>query len=182
MATTSSFASTTQQVLRVADTGFDALASLTARFGATPEVVSDNEKIPGSFWGEPEAGLIGARIYLRPDTPVHSFLHELAHFVCMDGSRRASLDRDAGGDDAEEEAVCYLQLLLADAVPGVGRERVMRDMDAWGYSFRHGSTASWFARDGAVPRSWLQRHGIIDSGGRPTYRRRESRPPAKSTA
>ena len=47
--------------------------------------------------------------------------------------------RDAGGDDAEENAVCYLQILWADALPGFGRERMFLDMDAWGYTFRLGS-------------------------------------------
>jgi hypothetical protein len=79
----------------------------------------------------------------------------------MTPERRAQLDRDAGGDDDEESAVCYLQVLLADELPGVGRARLMQDMDAWGYSFRLGSTRAWFEADAVDARQWLHRCGII---------------------
>ena len=46
---------------------------------------------------------------------------------------------DATDSVEEEDAVCLLQALLADALPGVGRARVLADMDAWGYTFRLGS-------------------------------------------
>ena len=71
----------------------------------------------------------------EPDTPVHSVLHEAVHVICASPERRATLCRDAGSNDLEEAAVCYLQVLLADYVAGVGRDRLMRDMDHWGYSF-----------------------------------------------
>ncbi|MDJ0861338.1 MAG: hypothetical protein QNJ82_03765, partial [Gammaproteobacteria bacterium] len=115
------------------------LEALLARFGLALAAVHSGEPIPGSFWGEPEAGLVGTRLYVRGDTPVHSALHETCHFVCMDEARRTQLHTDAGGDYREEDSVCYLQVLLADAVPGLGRERLFSDMDAWGYSFRLGS-------------------------------------------
>jgi hypothetical protein len=132
-------------------------------------LVAPEQVIPGSFWGEREAGLIGSRLYARLDTPVHSVLHESAHFICMTPERRAGLDRDAGGDDAEESAVCYLQIALADSLPGVGRERMCRDMDEWGYSFRLGSAAAWFARDAEDARQWLLERGLIDASGSPTH-------------
>ena len=103
--------------------------------------------IPGSYWGESEAGLIGNRIYFRPDTPLHSVLHEACHFICMDDARRAQLERDAGGDYDEENAVCYLQILLADEFAGSDSQRMCSDMDAWGYTFRLGSARAWFERD-----------------------------------
>ena len=78
----------------------------------------------------------------------------------MDAARRAGLHTDAGGDDVEECAVCYLQILLADRLPGVGRARLMRDMDAWGYSFRLGSTAAWFEHDAEDARAWLRERGL----------------------
>jgi hypothetical protein len=83
----------------------------------------------------------------------------------MDPQRRARLDRDAGGDDLEEAAVCYLQLLLAGQLADVGRERLMSDMDAWGYSFRLGSTRAWFEGDAADARHWLLQRHLIDAGG-----------------
>jgi hypothetical protein len=145
------------------------LEMLLDRYGLALQLVAPEEIIPGSYWGEREAGLIGAKIFARLDTPLHSVLHESAHFICMTPERRAGLDTDAGGDDAEESAVCYLQLLLSDLLPNVGRERMYGDMDEWGYSFRLGSTASWFAGDAEDARAWLIRHGLTDSRGRITY-------------
>lgn len=137
-----------------------------------PGQVASGEAIPGSYWGAPEAGLIGSLIYLRDDTPVHSALHEAAHFVCMDSARRALLHTDAGGDFSEEDAVCYLQVLMAEQLPAVGAQRLFADMDAWGYSFRLGSTAAWFEQDATEARDWLLRHQLIDRDGRPTWRLR----------
>jgi hypothetical protein len=146
------------------------LRDLFASYGIDLERVPPGQSIPGSFWGDPEAGLIGTRLMVRDDTPVHSALHEACHWVCMDEARRKALHTDAGGDVAEENAVCYLQILLADAIPGVGRERLFRDMDAWGYSFRLGSARAWFERDAEDARAWLLDRGLIDSADRPTWR------------
>ena len=130
--------------------------------------VADGAAIPGSYWGESEAGLVGGELYARADTPVHSVLHEASHFICMSPARRAQLERDAGGTDLEEAAVCYLQILLAHELGGVGRARLMRDMDAWGYSFRLGSTQAWFEGDAADARDWLVRHRLLEEDGRLT--------------
>jgi hypothetical protein len=145
------------------------LEMLLERYGLALRLVAPEEVIPGSYWGEREAGLIGARIFARLDTPLHSVLHESAHFICMTPERRAGLDTDAGGDDAEESAVCYLQLILSESLPNVGRQRMCRDMDDWGYSFRLGGAAAWFAEDAEDARAWLIRHGLLDPQGRVTY-------------
>jgi len=163
-------------VLRVNGIDRVALGMLLARFGLDLRLVAHGEAIPGSYWGESEAGLIGDRLYARLDTPLHSVLHEAAHYVCMTPERRTGLDRDAGGDDAEECAVCYLQVLLAEALPGVGRERLCDDMDAWGYSFREGSTRAWLAGDARDARAWLLARELIDRDGRPTWQVRVSDP------
>jgi hypothetical protein len=148
-------------MLAIDPTRLAALGALLAPHGLAVRIVPAGEAIPGSYWGDPEAGLIGDVLYLRPDTPLHSALHEAAHFVCMTPERRAALMRDAGGDDAEENAVCYLQILWADRLPGVGRARLMADMDAWGYSFRLGSAARWFEEDAADARGWLAVRGLL---------------------
>jgi hypothetical protein len=141
----------------------DVVVALLARLGLTSKRVADGEPIPGSYWGESEAGLKGSELYWRSDTPLHSILHEASHYICMDDARRAGLDRDAGGDDGEENAVCYLQILLADAIDGFGRERMWIDMDRWGYTFRLGSAKAWFMEDAEDAREWLARHGLIET-------------------
>ena len=160
------------EVLTVADVGEAALAGLLQNYGLDLVVQGDGEPITGSFWGEPEAGVVGRAVYVRTDTPVHSFLHETCHVICMDEERRAGLDKDAGGDDLEEAAVCYLQVLLADQIEGVGRDRIMADMDAWGYSFRLGRTRNWFDEDAEDAREFLINHGLIDEQAVPTMRLR----------
>ena len=143
---------------------------LLGRFGLQVRYVGNDETIPGSYWGEPEAGVIGTTVYLRADTPVHSMLHETCHIICMDAGRRKDLDRDAGSDDLEESAVCYLQVVLADELAGVGRQRLMRDMDSWGYSFRLGSTARWFDEDADDAVGWLLEHGLLTGSLAPAFR------------
>ena len=145
------------------------MALLLNRFRLELALVAHGEEIPGSYWGDSEAGLRGERLFTRIDTPVHSILHEAAHYVCMAPERRAGLDTDAGGDDLEESAVCYLQVLLAAELPAVGRARMFADMDSWGYSFRLGTTRAWFEADAADARAWLERHGMIDADGRVTW-------------
>lgn len=146
-----------------------AVATLLSRYSLDLTLIAPDELIPGSYWGDSEAGLQGNRLLARLDTPVHSVLHESSHYVCMTPERRTGLDRDAGGDDAEESAVCYLQVLLADHLPGVGRDRLCADMDEWGYSFRLGSTRAWFESDADDARLWLAAHHITDSSGLPTW-------------
>jgi hypothetical protein len=156
-------------VLRLNGTDRVAVAMLLHRYGLELTLSAPGERIPGSYWGDSEAGLKGRSLHARLDTPLHSILHEASHYVCMSPERRAGLDTDAGGNDAEEAAVCYLQLLLADQLPGVGRERLSADMDAWGYSFRLGSTRAWFESDAQDARAWLRGHGIIDGAGAVTF-------------
>jgi hypothetical protein len=137
-------------------------------YGLALRPVPEAEPIPGSYWGESEAGLRGNALYARADTPLHSVLHEAAHYICMTPERRIGLDRDAGGDDAEESAVCYLQLLMGDALGGIARQQMYDDMDRWGYSFRLGAAGAWFEQDAAEARSWLFERGLIDVSQRLT--------------
>jgi hypothetical protein len=142
--------------------------ALLAAYGVRLVEVAPPEAIPGSYWGEAEAGLVGDAVYVRADTPAHSFLHELCHYICMSAERRAALATDAGGDDDEECGVCYLQVLLAERLRGFGAARCLADMDAWGYSFREGSARAWFDGDGEHARRWLAAHGLIDAARTPT--------------
>jgi len=145
------------------------LQLLLDRYGLGLHLVAPDEIIPGSYWGDREAGLMGSEIFARLDTPVHSVLHETAHFICMTPERRAGLDTDAGGDEAEESAVCYLQIILAQSLPNVGSVRMCLDMDEWGYTFRLGSAARWFEQDAEDACDWLVGRGVLDAQRRPTY-------------
>lgn len=147
-------------VLRLADIGFEAPTRLLAEFGLVLQAVPEGAPIPGSYWGECEAGLIGSTVYARADTPVHSLLHEACHLLVMPPERRAAVHTDATDSVPEEDATCCLQILLADRLPGVGRERLMADMDAWGYSFRLGSTRAWFEHDAEDARAFLAARGL----------------------
>lgn len=159
-------------VLICRDLPVGALDAVLCRYRISVTGVADGKEIPGSYWGESEAGLVGEAVFVRADTPVHSALHEAGHLVCMTPDRRRSLNRDAGGDYEEENGVCYLQILLADHVRGMCRTRMMRDMDAWGYSFRFGSAAGWFHDDAEDARLWLLRQGLINEYDQPTWRLR----------
>jgi hypothetical protein len=147
-------------VLTLADIGFEAPAALLARYGLRLVAVADGADIPGSYWGNPEAGLIGHEVHARGDTPVHSLLHEAAHLLVMPAERRPNVHTDASDCQREEDATCALQILLADALPGVGRERLMADMDAWGYTFRLGSARAWFENDAEDALAYLAARGL----------------------
>jgi len=159
-------------VLACRDPAGRGLAALVGRYGLRLQWVGTGEPIPGSHWGEPEAGLVGDRLLVRGDTPIHSALHEACHWICMDAARRETLHTDAGGDYAEEDGVCYLQVVLAGHLEGMGRDRMLADMDAWGYSFRLGSAGAWFRQDAEEARRWLRRHDLLDPMNRPTWRPR----------
>ena len=156
-------------VLTCGEFDFNSLCTLLARFGLRVTVVAAGHNIPGSFWGDSEAGLVGDELLVRADTPVHSALHEACHYICMDPTRRGALHTNAGGDFAEENGVCYLQILLADQLPALGRARLWADMDAWGYSFRLGSAQAWFEHDADDARDWLVTHGILTAAGTLTW-------------
>lgn len=139
----------------------DAARALLARYGLALHLLADGADIPGSYWGAPEAGLVGANVYARRDTPVHSLLHEAAHLIVLPPERRAQVHTDATDSIEEEDAVCVLQSLLGDALPGVGGARVLADMDAWGYTFRLGSARAYVERDAEAAWAWLQQRGLV---------------------
>jgi len=147
-------------VMRVGRLPFADAASLLAGYGLVLHRVDPGAPIPGSFWGEPEAGVIAHNVYVRDDTPVHSMLHEACHLIVLPDERRAQVHTDATDSVIEEDATCCLQIILADALPGVGRERLMADMDAWGYTYRLGSTRAWFEHDADDARAFLQQRGL----------------------
>ena len=154
---------------------FHSLRNLFTAYRLRVERVTDGSGIPGSYWGDSEAGLIGDALFLRSDTPLHSALHEACHYICMDEVRRAALHTDAGGDVPEENAVCYLQGLLADALPGYDRNTLFADMDAWGYSFRLGSARSWFEQDAEDAVAWLRQYGLVNRRIMPTWAVRQQK-------
>lgn len=146
----------------MADVGFDAASSLLAAYSLLLQRVERGEVIPGSFWGECEAGIIGNNVYARDDTPVHSLLHEAGHLIVLPADRRAEVHTDATDSIDEENAVCVLQSLLADEIPGYGRDRLFIDMDAWGYTLRLGSAGAYVEQDAEDAWRWLQTARLID--------------------
>jgi len=148
------------------------LDRLLNRYGMVLEWVAADSDIAGSYWGESEAGLIGNKLLVREDTPLHSAFHEACHYICMDQPRRDGLHTDAGGDYDEENGVNYLQILLSEYVPECGCERMFADMDAWGYSFRLGSAKAWFEQDADDTRQWLLQYGLIDAQQQLTWQLR----------
>jgi hypothetical protein len=148
-------------VLCVRDIAWPVLAALLTSHALELQRVDDDAPIPGSFWGDPEAGVIGSTVYARNDTPVHSLLHEACHLIVLPPERRAAVHTDATDSVEEEDAVCLLQALLGDMLPGVGRARVLADMDAWGYTFRLGSARAWFEHDAEDARAFLVERGLL---------------------
>jgi hypothetical protein len=148
-------------MLILADIALADVVALLARHDLDLQLVPDGDPIPGSYWGECEAGIIGTTVYARSDTPVHSLLHEAAHLIVLPPERRAQVHTDATDSVEEEDAVCVLQALLGDELPGVGRDRVLADMDAWGYTFRLGSARAYFEQDAAAAWQWLAVRNLL---------------------
>ena len=90
----------------------------------------------------------------------------------MDHARRENLDTNAEGDYDEENGVCYLQILLAEELPEMGSQMMMKDMDEWGYTFRLGSSQNWFEQDAEDALQWLQKHNLLNSTNLPNYKLR----------
>lgn len=155
------------------DIDLSSLRELLKQFGIELELVKPADKIPGSWFGEPEAGIIHNTLYIRPDTPVHSALHESCHYICMSEDRRQTLHTNAGGDYDEENAVCYLSILLSDHLADFDRQRMFHDMDAWGYTFRLGSSRAWFEEDAADAEQWLLEQQLIKPDHTPCWRVRK---------
>ncbi len=148
-------------VLTIGDIDLDFVELLLRSYGLKLVRVADGQPIPATYWGEPEAGLIGTTIYARGDTPLHSLLHEACHLIALEPARRETIHTDASTSQAEEDAACYLQIVLGDAIPNVGRERIQSDMDRWGYTFRLGSARAWFERDADDARAWLLHRNLL---------------------
>jgi hypothetical protein len=149
------------EVLVLSSIDISPVRAMLARHGLSLESVADGAPIPGSYWGESEAGVIGNVVYARRDTPVHSLLHETCHLIVAPAEKREHIDTDASDSQAEEDATCYLQIVLADELPGVGALRMCADMDRWGYTFRLGSAREWYERDAEDARAWLMQRGLL---------------------
>ena len=136
------------------------LRALLAGHGIELALVADGAPIPGSYWGEPEAGLVGACVHARADTPVHSVLHEACHLIVQPPARRARVHTDATDCDGRGRR----QLLPADRARRAPAQRRRGPPDGrhgpWGYSFRLGSTRAWFEHDADDARAWLAARGL----------------------
>lgn len=154
-------------VLRYAALDPHQLRGLLNRYGLELIEVGERAPIPGSFWGLPEAGIIATRVYVRADTPVHSLLHEACHLIVLSRAQRQRVHTDASDCQREEEATCYLQLVLSEQIDGFGLSRACVDMDAWGYSFRLGSARAWFDLDAEDARQFLLDRGLLCADSSP---------------
>ena len=148
-------------VVRLSDINVEHAQQLLGCFSLELRVIEDGESIPGSYWGECEAGIIGSTVFVRQDTPIHSLLHETCHLIVLPIEKRPSIHTDATDSIAEEDATCYLQLLLADYIQGFGFERACQDMDTWGYTFRLGSARAWFEQDAEDANAFLCQLGLL---------------------
>jgi len=157
---------TEPEVLRLGAIHLADVERLLAGYGLDLVIIEDGLDIPGSYWGDSEAGIIGETVYARRDTPVHSLLHEACHLIVLPPERRRAVHTDATDSVAEEDAVCVLQALLGDALPGVGRMRILADMDVWGYTFRTGSARTYYETDADEAWQWLAGRGLVDAGRR----------------
>ena len=158
-----------KSVLKISDCCENSIKQLLHKYQLTLKLINTDQAISGSFWGDSEAGLIGNVVYVRNDTPIHSLLHETCHYICMDEIRRKNIDTNAEGDYDEENAVCYLQILLANDIAEMTSERMMQDMDSWGYTFRLGSAKAWFESDAEDALEWLQNKALLNSCNEPNY-------------
>ncbi len=156
-----SAAPTEPSVLTLGEIELADVVTLLGRYDLHLALVDDGAPIPGSYWGEPEAGLIADTVHARRDTPLHSLLHEASHLIVLPPERRAAIHTDASDCQLEEDATCCLQLLLADALPGFGIERAYADMDAWGYTFRLGSARAYAQQDADTAWAWLADAGLV---------------------
>lgn len=151
----------------------DAIQTLLDHYGIKVNCVDAEADIPHSFWGASEAGRKQNELYIRGDTPIHSILHEACHYVCMPAIQRIETQMDAKGSVIEENATCYLQILLSDHIENFDRNQLMQDMDEWGYSFRLGSANAWFSQDADEVYKWLIEHQIINIEGGITWNLRD---------
>ena len=149
--------------MTLADVDLDSIERLLKYYDLQFKLIDDGLPIPGSYWGEPEAGIISSTVYARLDTPVHSVLHEACHLIVLPREQRALVHTDATDSVLEEDAVCYLQITLAQFLDDVGSKRLMQDMDSWGYTFRLGSAQRWYDEDAEDAKKWLTDHRIDSS-------------------
>ena len=47
---------------------------------------------------------------------------------------------------------------------------MMSDMDAWGYTFRLGSSQAWFEQDADDARDWLLSRSLIGPDNQPSWK------------
>ena len=166
-------AGTETKVLLISDCKLSSIQEILSKFHLELIIADCNQPIPGSYWGDSEAGLISNKVYVRKDTPIHSLLHETCHYICMDSERRRKLNTNAEGNYEEENGVCYLQILLANNIPEMGSQRMMQDMNTWGYTFREGSSENWFKGDAIDAFHWLMGHHLLLDNGTVSYQLRQ---------
>ena len=110
--------------------------------------------------------MIGATVYARADTPVHSLLHEAGHLIVLPPERRAARAyRRHRFGRRRRRGLRAAGRCSATRCRASAATRVLADMDAWGYTFRLGSARAYVEHDAADAWRWLREHGLVDAGG-----------------
>ncbi len=142
-------------------------------YGARLERVPAGAAIPGSYWGDTEAGLdrqhrVRARRHARAFVPARALSLHLhgrrAPCRARDRRRRHATTRSAAS------ATC--RCCSPSGSTASAQRAACATWTRGATRFREGSARAWFDGDGAHARAWLLDHGLVDSAGQPTLRLR----------
>jgi len=138
------------------------------RYGLSLHLVAPDEVIPARI-GASARRADGIQIFARLDTAGAFGAARGRPFYLHDAGTARRLGYRCRRRSCGRECVCYLQIILAQSLPNVGRERMCRDMDEWAIRSGWEAPRSGSIQDAEDARDWLMRHGVLDSQSRPTY-------------
>ena len=101
------------------------MAALLRPYGLAVRTVPSAGSIPGSYWGESEAGIRGTRLHIRADTPLHFSAFSPRHRMrnlprtpteTLELARRIALDQGARVEDVADPDDGRIRLIDADGI------------------------------------------------------------------